>query len=135
MKDLGNGGNLSNVSLTKDGKGGCWVLSHVRCGITECLFLTVEELIELRDKIESLLCDKDGGIARAVGNTRASYTSRGKEDCKSMENVGVGEGTGKSVFARSGVPAAREGDVMMGLRYCNGTPVRVLLSAMFIRKT
>ena len=36
------------VSLKRDGKGPCWILSHKRCGFTESVFLTEGELEELR---------------------------------------------------------------------------------------
>ena len=35
------------ISLKKDSKGPCLVLSHRRCGITETLFLSEEEVLEL----------------------------------------------------------------------------------------
>lgn len=43
------------MKLERDRKGRCWVVSHRRCGVTEYLFLTPEELQELgtliRDRI------------------------------------------------------------------------------------
>ena len=38
-----------HIELKKDSKGPCWILSHKRCGITETVFLTVEELVELKN--------------------------------------------------------------------------------------
>lgn len=35
------------VQITKDKKGKCYIVSHKRCGITESLFLTKEELYEV----------------------------------------------------------------------------------------
>ena len=35
------------IGLKKDKKGPCWILSHQRCGITESIFITEEELYEL----------------------------------------------------------------------------------------
>lgn len=42
---------MTRISLKRDGKGPCWILSHKRCGITETAFLTNEEVVELRDLI------------------------------------------------------------------------------------
>ena len=44
------------VTLKKDSKGPCMVLSHKRCGITETVFLTEEEVMELG----RLIVDKYG---------------------------------------------------------------------------
>ena len=41
------------MTLKKDRKGPCWILSHQRCGVTESLFLTDDEVEELLDL---LLC-------------------------------------------------------------------------------
>jgi len=41
------------MTLKKDRKGPCWILSHQRCGITESMFLTDDEIEELQDL---LLC-------------------------------------------------------------------------------
>lgn len=30
--------------IEKDKKGDCWIISHKRCGVTEQLFVTIEEL-------------------------------------------------------------------------------------------
>lgn len=38
----------SDLQLTKDKKGKCYVLSHRRCGFTESIWLTVEELKQLK---------------------------------------------------------------------------------------
>lgn len=35
------------MELKKDSKGPCWILSHKRCGITESMFLTPEEIGKL----------------------------------------------------------------------------------------
>ena len=45
---------MDEISLKKDSKGPCWILSHKRCGITESIFLTEEELRELGYKIASI---------------------------------------------------------------------------------
>ena len=43
------------VTLKKDRKGPCWIMSHRRCGITETVFLTEEELMELRVLINDMI--------------------------------------------------------------------------------
>ena len=35
------------MNLVKDKKGPCWILSHKRCGVTESLFLTFDEMCSL----------------------------------------------------------------------------------------
>lgn len=40
------------VQIIKDKKGACYILSHKRCGFTECIFLTKEELLEVSDLIK-----------------------------------------------------------------------------------
>ena len=37
----------SDLQLEKDKKGKCYILSHKRCGITECIWLTSDELQQL----------------------------------------------------------------------------------------
>ena len=44
-----------DVELKKDKKGACWILSHKRCGFTECLFLTKAELYELSVELKKVL--------------------------------------------------------------------------------
>lgn len=39
---------MSDLRIQKDRKGKCYILSHKRCGVTECLFLTEDELIALK---------------------------------------------------------------------------------------
>ena len=46
---------MSDVKLVKDRKGSTWLISHRRCGVTEVLFFTVEELTELRNLIDNVL--------------------------------------------------------------------------------
>jgi hypothetical protein len=45
---------MQSVKVEKDKKGKCYIVSHKRCGITESIFLTKEELIALREQISSL---------------------------------------------------------------------------------
>jgi hypothetical protein len=40
------------VQIVKDKKGKCYILSNQRCGITESIFLTKEELTEAKEIIE-----------------------------------------------------------------------------------
>ena len=42
------------VSLDRDRKGSCWILSHKRCGITESIFLTEEEISELHKILDDI---------------------------------------------------------------------------------
>ena len=39
------------VSVEKDKKGNTHIVSHKRCGYHECIWLTIDEMIELRDKL------------------------------------------------------------------------------------
>ena len=45
---------MSDISVRKDGKGSAYIISHKRCGVTECLFVTLQELGELKEQIEKL---------------------------------------------------------------------------------
>jgi hypothetical protein len=38
----------TDLRLVKDKKGACYILSHKRCGITECIWLTDDELQQLK---------------------------------------------------------------------------------------
>lgn len=42
---------MSRITVRKDSKGPTYIISHERCGVTECLFLTVDELLELSKEI------------------------------------------------------------------------------------
>lgn len=46
------------VSLKKDKKGSCWIISHKRCGFTECLFMTKAELIHLAVELKKVLSNE-----------------------------------------------------------------------------
>lgn len=41
------------MDVKKDKKGPCWIISHQRCGVTESIFVTDEELQDLH----CILCD------------------------------------------------------------------------------
>lgn len=43
------------VSVKKDKKGPCYFVSHKRCGITEGIWLSVNELVELRKLLEDIV--------------------------------------------------------------------------------
>lgn len=43
------------VSVTKDRKGSCWIVSHLRCGYHEQIFLTEEELVELYHELKKIV--------------------------------------------------------------------------------
>ena len=38
----------TDLQLTKDKKGKTYILSHKRCGFTECIWLTADELEQLK---------------------------------------------------------------------------------------
>lgn len=39
---------MSEVTLVKDGKGSSYIISKKRCGITQCLYMSVEDLQQLQ---------------------------------------------------------------------------------------
>ena len=42
---------MSSITISKDSKGPTYIISHVRCGVTACLFLTLDELLDLSKEI------------------------------------------------------------------------------------
>lgn len=52
--------------MKKDSKGPCWILSHERCGITESIFVTEDELVELRERLSDMYLP--GDLFRVVEN-------------------------------------------------------------------
>ena len=42
---------MSSITVRKDSKGLSYIISHVRCGVTQCLFLTLDELLDLSKEI------------------------------------------------------------------------------------
>lgn len=44
-----------SVNLTKDKKGRCWYVSTLSAGMTVGIFLTPEDLLELKNKIEEVI--------------------------------------------------------------------------------
>ena len=45
------------ISVEKDKKGSATIVSHLRCGYHECIWLSTEELRELRDKLNTMPLD------------------------------------------------------------------------------
>jgi len=45
---------MSDIAVRKDSKGSAYIISHKRCGVTECLFVSRKELEELKEQIEKL---------------------------------------------------------------------------------
>ena len=41
----------SDLQVKKDKKGDCYILSHKRCGYTECIWLTPQEIEQLRQML------------------------------------------------------------------------------------
>lgn len=62
------------ASVTKDRKGDTYFVSHVRCGATEGVFLTFNELLDIRDMIndierhekEDFLCCFEEGTGKGI---------------------------------------------------------------------
>ena len=46
---------MNDLSIRKDQKGPSYFVSHKRCGMTEGLWLTYEELVELKRLLEETL--------------------------------------------------------------------------------
>ena len=42
------------VDVEKDKKGGAYIVSHLRCGYHECIWISKDELRELRDKLNEM---------------------------------------------------------------------------------
>lgn len=47
------------VSVEKDKKGGAYIVTHLRCGFHECIWLTQQELKELRTQLNEMDLDAD----------------------------------------------------------------------------
>ena len=43
------------AKVVKDKKGNCYFVSHVRCGVTEGTFFSLDELLEIRDQINDIV--------------------------------------------------------------------------------
>lgn len=57
---------MSGVTLVKDGKGSSYIISKKRCGITQCLYMTVEDLQQLQvllnDKLDEIRAQELAGV-------------------------------------------------------------------------
>lgn len=57
---------MSDVTLVKDGKGSCYIISKKRCGITQCLYMSVEDLQEmqvlLNEKLDEIRAQELAGV-------------------------------------------------------------------------
>ncbi len=42
------------VSIEKDKKGSCFIVTHLRCGYHECIWLTNDEMKELRTELNKM---------------------------------------------------------------------------------
>ena len=47
------------MKVEKDSKGDSWIISHRRCGVTECIFVTGDELIDLAVCLRGALGELD----------------------------------------------------------------------------
>lgn len=45
---------MSDLTIKKDHKGPCYFVSHKRCGITEGVWLNMDELRELKKLLEDI---------------------------------------------------------------------------------
>ncbi len=48
------------ITVKKDPKGPCYIVSHKRCGITIAEFFSLTELVELKQQIEEILKNNEG---------------------------------------------------------------------------
>lgn len=48
---------MSDIKVTKDSKGSAYIISHKRCGMTECIFVSVAELQDLQAALAGVLDD------------------------------------------------------------------------------
>ena len=57
---------MSEVTLVKDGKGSSYIISKKRCGITQCLYMSVEDLqqlqILLNEKLDEIRAQELAGV-------------------------------------------------------------------------
>lgn len=47
------------MTIEKDKKGNCFIISHVRCGYHEQIFVTYDELVDLSVKLRKALGDDE----------------------------------------------------------------------------
>ena len=57
---------MSEVTLVKDGKGTSYIISKKRCGITQCLYMSVEDLQQLQvllnEKMDEIRAQELAGV-------------------------------------------------------------------------
>ena len=57
---------MSEVTLVKDGKGSSYIISKKRCGITQCLYMSVEDLQQLQvllnEKLDDIRAQELAGV-------------------------------------------------------------------------
>ena len=57
---------MSEVTLVKDGKGSSYIISKKRCGITQCLYMSVEDLqqllVLLNEKLDEIRAQELAGV-------------------------------------------------------------------------
>lgn len=57
---------MSEVTLVKDGKGSSYIISKKRCGITQCLYMSVEDLQQLQvllnEKLNEIRAQELAGV-------------------------------------------------------------------------
>lgn len=57
---------MSEVMLVKDGKGSSYIISKKRCGITQCLYMSVEDLQQLQvlfnEKLDEIRAQELAGV-------------------------------------------------------------------------
>ena len=57
---------MSGVTLVKDGKGSSYIISKKRCGITQCLYMSVEDLQQLQvllnEKLDEIRAQELAGV-------------------------------------------------------------------------
>ena len=57
---------MSEVTLVKDGKGNSYIISKKRCGITQCLYMSVEDLQQLQvllnEKLDEIRAQELAGV-------------------------------------------------------------------------
>ena len=57
---------MSEVTLVKDGKGSSYIISKKGCGITQCLYMSVEDLQQLQvllnEKLDEIRAQELAGV-------------------------------------------------------------------------
>ena len=57
---------MSEVTLKKDGKGSSYIISKKRCGITQCLYMSVDDLQQLQvllnEKLDEIRAQELSGV-------------------------------------------------------------------------